>query len=355
MSDDATLDEFAENTNKDTPDQTSRQQHLPEVDELPSDWRLVTVDDIAESIVGGGTPSKSNKEYWNGEIPWASVKDLNGVRLAETEDTITESGIKNSATNLVPSDSIIISTRMTVGEPFLNEIDMAINQDMKAILPDTKQANSLFAVYSLWNKDTYLKSLGRGTTVDGITTRDLSSTHLGLPSISEQRKMATVLHTVDRAIEKTRKIIERAEMLKRGIKQDILTTGLSESETRDVRVVSQEVEIASQWDVVPLPEIARSGEITFIDGDWVESSDMVDDGEYQLIQLGNIGEGYFKGECNRYVNQEFFEDENCTLVEEGDLLISRMAEPILRSLIVPQFDKKSITAVDIVKIGRAHV
>ncbi len=75
---------------------------------------------------------------------------------------------------------------------------------------------------------------------------------------------------------------------------------------------------------------------------------MLINGEYQLIQLGNIGEGFFKGKIDKFVDKEFFESNNCTLIEKGDLLISRMASPVLRTVVVPEFEKNSITSVDIV-------
>ncbi|WP_277543283.1 restriction endonuclease subunit S [Haloarcula laminariae] len=115
-----------------------------------------------------------------------------------------------------------------------------------------------------------------------------------------------------------------------------------------IHIGPKAVSIPEDWGTAKLNEIARDSEKTFIDGDWVESEDMVPDGEYQLIQLGNIGEGHFKGECDKFVSEKFFNEKNCTLVEEGDLLISRLADPVLRTIIVPKFEKKSITAVDIV-------
>jgi hypothetical protein len=234
VSNDATLSKSTKDISENNSNQATQYQQLPEIDNLPSDWSLVTVEDVSNEIVGGGTPSKDNEEYWNGEIPWASVKDLGGIRLSETEDSISKEGLKNSATNLIPADSVVISTRMTVGEPFLNGVDMAINQDMKAIIPDTGMTNSLFVVYSLWDKDPYLKSLGRGTTVDGITTRDLATTHIGLPPLSEQRKITTILHTIDKAIRKTEEIIRRSneynssykgrlQRLKEGLMQDLIS------------------------------------------------------------------------------------------------------------------------------------
>jgi type I restriction enzyme S subunit len=126
------------------------------------------------------------------------------------------------------------------------------------------------------------------------------------------------------------------------------TTTIDKDQYREIFVGPKKVTIPNDWDTAKLSEIALDGNKTFIDGDWVESSDMVPDGEYQLIQLGNIGEGHFKSECDKFVSEKFFNEKNCTLVEQGDLLISRLADPVLRTIIVPEFEKKSITAVDIV-------
>ncbi|WP_136589755.1 restriction endonuclease subunit S [Salinigranum halophilum] len=123
---------------------------------------------------------------------------------------------------------------------------------------------------------------------------------------------------------------------------------LSDVSYKQIHIGPKAVLIPEDWDTGKIGDIARDGKKTFTDGDWVESKDMVPDGEYQLIQLGNIGEGHFKDECDKYVSEEFFNEKNCTLVEEGDLLISRLADPVLRTIVVPEFEKKSITAVDIV-------
>jgi len=122
----------------------------------------------------------------------------------------------------------------------------------------------------------------------------------------------------------------------------------SQDDYQKINIGPKSVLIPHSWDTSELGEISQDGENTFTDGDWVETSDMVEDGEYQLIQLGNIGQGHFKGECDKYVSEQFFEQKNCTLVEEGDLLISRLADPVLRTIIMPGFEKKSIAAVDIV-------
>ncbi|MDQ6420517.1 restriction endonuclease subunit S [Paenibacillus sp. LHD-117] len=85
-------------------------------------------------IVGGGTPSREKSEFWNGEIPWISVKDFNTTNITSSQETITEHGLKNSASRLIPKNNVIIPTRMALGKVAINQIDVAINQDLKRIV-----------------------------------------------------------------------------------------------------------------------------------------------------------------------------------------------------------------------------
>ena len=102
------------------------------------------------------------------------------------------------------------------------------------------------------------------------------------------------------------------------------------------------------WKVSTLDEVAKEGGL--VDGDWIESADMDEDGNIQLVQLGHIRQGQFKDEPNRFISEEFAKEENCTVISEGDLLISRMQEPILRSCLLPSFDRDSVMAVDIARL-----
>jgi type I restriction enzyme S subunit len=106
------------------------------------------------------------------------------------------------------------------------------------------------------------------------------------------------------------------------------------------------------WSISTIADVAKDGNL--VDGDWIESEDMNEDGEIQLVQLAHIGEGQFEGNPNRFITEEFAEEENCTILSEGDLLISRMQEPILRSCLLPEFERKSIMAVDIARLQHSE-
>jgi restriction endonuclease S subunit len=75
---------------------------------MPKGWKKVKLGDLVLTIKGGGTPSKKVPEYWNGDIPWASVKDMkeDSVYLSKTTDYITEVGLNKSSSNLIPSGTV---------------------------------------------------------------------------------------------------------------------------------------------------------------------------------------------------------------------------------------------------------
>ena len=145
-------------------------------------WETVNLGDVLHLIIGGGTPSKSKSEYWNGDIFWCSVKDMEDDKhyLSYTKDTITKKGLENSSANLIKAGTVITSTRMGLGRAFINKVDMAINQDLKALIPNERIDNR-FLLWTIVSKRNELNMLGRGSTVKGITLDILKSIEIALP------------------------------------------------------------------------------------------------------------------------------------------------------------------------------
>lgn len=153
--------------------------------DIPTAWQWVALADVINWHVGGGTPSKTRADYWNGGIPWASVKDVGKSKyLDQTIDEISSKGLANSSSNLVPKGSVLVVTRMGLGKLSINEIDVAINQDIRAL-----------SVSSLMNLDyCYLflkthKMEGAGLTVKGVKVGQLLSVEFPLPPIEEQHRI----------------------------------------------------------------------------------------------------------------------------------------------------------------------
>jgi type I restriction enzyme, S subunit len=103
--------------------------------------------------------------------------------------------------------------------------------------------------------------------------------------------------------------------------------------------------IPSHWSVIPLAKIALGPGSLFIDGDWVESKDLADDG-IRYITTGNVGEGRYKEQGSGYISQAKFDELRCTEVLPGDVLISRLNLPIGRACVVPDLGERIITSVD---------
>ncbi|WP_076585116.1 restriction endonuclease subunit S [Vibrio ostreicida] len=149
-------------------------------------------------IKGGGTPSKANSEYWNGSIPWASVKDFKSSGLNGASDYITQEGIDKSATSLIPRGNLIVPTRMALGKVAINSVDIAINQDLKAlIIKDESVVDTEYLFRCIQSKSEEIVRQGKGATVKGITVDVLKNLQIPLPSLETQQQIAEVLEKAD--------------------------------------------------------------------------------------------------------------------------------------------------------------
>lgn len=175
-------------------------------------WPMIPLGELVD-IKGGGTPDKSNSEYWNGEIPWASVKDFKKNTLDSTLDSITLLGVKNSATSVIPAGNIIIPTRMALGKVAINTIDLAINQDLKALfIKDNNVVDRDYLFRWLESQSSLIESEGKGATVKGITLPFLKGLNVPIPPLNEQKRIAAILDKADGILQKREQAIKLADV-----------------------------------------------------------------------------------------------------------------------------------------------
>jgi len=158
-------------------------------------------------LIGGGTPKTSNPDYWDGDIPWISVKDFNGERryVGETEKKITKLGLENSSTKILSKGDIIISARGTVGELAIIPSDMAFNQSCYG-LRAKDFVDSCFLYYLLKQSVNILKHNTHGSVFDTITRETFENISVKLPPLPIQQKIAAILSSLDDKIELNNKI-----------------------------------------------------------------------------------------------------------------------------------------------------
>ena len=185
------------------------------------EWKEVRMQDLA-SFAGGGTPSTKRSDFWEGTIPWISSSDLVEDCLTNNESRyITEEAIANSTTQLLPSKSILIVTRVGVGKVAIAEHPICVSQDFTCL---TKyDADTLFLAYSLLLTMKKKKSQSQGTSIKGVSTDEISKIKLLLPSIEEQKAIASVLINADKEIEIQKQKLAAMQEQKKGLMQVLLT------------------------------------------------------------------------------------------------------------------------------------
>jgi type I restriction enzyme S subunit len=170
-------------------------------------WNCVPVSTVAE-IVLGGTPSRNNPDYWDGEIKWASAADIASDQakyIFSTKEKITEVGLKNSPAKLLGKDTVVITARGTVGAIRMLGTEMSFNQTCYGLVAK-ETIDPSFLYYALMFKINVLKSLSYGTVFDTITKNTFDSLAIPLPPLPEQRAIAAILGALDDKIELNRRM-----------------------------------------------------------------------------------------------------------------------------------------------------
>lgn len=173
-------------------------------------------------LIGGGTPKTSKSEYWNGTIPWLSVKDFNnGFRYVyETEKTITELGLENSSTKLLQKGDVVISARGTVGEIATIPFPMAFNQSCYGLRAKSGIVTSDYMYYLIKHNVSVLRKNTHGSVFDTITRNTFDNIEVEIPSIETQEKIASILSDYDKKIELNNAINNNLEQQAKALYKD---------------------------------------------------------------------------------------------------------------------------------------
>ena len=206
-------------------------QKQTEIGPVPESWEVVALSDVC-SFQSGGTPSKQNPEFWKGTIPWVSPKDMKRPRLNDVEDHISQEALE-SGSKLAPSGSVFVVVRgMILAKTVpvaLAEVPMAINQDMKAIIPGPK-LRSDFLLYALETlRENLFKKVGRsGHGTCTLMGHEVAAFKIPLPDSDTQEEIAAAIQNLER--KKGLHEEKRAQL------QDLFRTLLHELMTAKTRV-----------------------------------------------------------------------------------------------------------------------
>ena len=168
------------------------------------------------TVVGGGTPSTKNPDYWGGDIPWISPKDLTdykSVYISKGENFLTEKGLK-SGTRLLPKNTLLFSSRAPIGYVALAANPICTNQGFKSIVCDEKQVVPLYLYYYMKANLDYIKLFGTGATFPEISGKTMGKIKVEIfKSLDVQHRIASILSTYDSLIENNTKRIRLLEKM----------------------------------------------------------------------------------------------------------------------------------------------
>ena len=186
----------------------------------PIEWETSKLSELS-TFVGGGTPSTKNRSYWEGNIPWISSSDISdeGIYNIFVKKFINEESINNSATKLIPEDSILVVTRVGVGKLAINTVKICTSQDFTNLI-NIKMNKKFLAFYLKELNNKNLKNT-QGTSIKGITTKELGNYEIFSNNILEQQKIAEILDCATRQVELQEQLVDKLKVQKKALMQRV--------------------------------------------------------------------------------------------------------------------------------------
>lgn len=272
-------------------------------------WKNTQLGKIGE-FTGGGTPTKSNATYWQGDIPWVSSSDIyeDSIHELKISRYITEEAINDSATKLVPENSILLVSRVGVGKLALTKKSVCTSQDFTNFTP--AKDNLAFLGYYLKSRTKTLLEYSQGMAIKGFTKDDVSKLDVFIPSIDEQQKIADFLTSIDELITAETQKLVAFKTHKKGLMQQLFPTkGEAAPKLR-----FPEFRDAGQWEEKRLGDI---GGVRMCKRIFKEQT--TPNGEIPFYKIGTFG-----GVPDAFISREIFENyrNNFSFPKNGSVLIS---------------------------------
>ena len=287
-------------------------------------------------VIGGGTPSTSNEAYWNGSIPWITPKDLteySSVYISYGEDNISEAGLNESGTRLLPKNTVLFSSRAPIGYVAIAQNPICTNQGFKSIICDEAIIDPLYFYYYIKANLDYFKLWGSGATFPEISGNVMKRIKIRIiDDINQQKKTASLLYSYDKLIEVNNKRIKVLEQMAENLyKEWFVRFRFPGHETAEF-----ENGIPKGWGYKRIGDIAtiKSG-FAFKSEWWVEEG-------IPAIKIKDIVANTIDLSDLSRVDREHADKAKQFYVSAGDLLIALTGATIGKIALVPIAEKMTV-------------
>ncbi|WP_337045351.1 restriction endonuclease subunit S [Emticicia sp. 17c] len=242
--------------------------------EFTINWEEKKLKEIGR-FIGGGTPSTKKLDFWKGNIPWISSSDLSDESIYKINISryITNEAILQSATKLIPKNSILIVSRVGVGKVVINTIELCTSQDFTNLTP--YYDNYLFIAYLIKVKTNKLLDFNQGTSIKGFVKSDLEDLLIAIPTLHEQTKIANFLTAIDERLQALHQKKSLLEQYKKGVMQQIFN--------QELRFKQEDGSDFPDWEEKKFDEIFEPIPSKKFQ---IQSNEIKDYGKYEVVDQG---------------------------------------------------------------------
>lgn len=233
--------------------------------EFTEEWEEATLGSVAK-VVGGGTPDTNIQKYWNGNIQWFTPSEIGRDKyVTYSLRTISEEGLNKSSAKILPTGTILLSSRATVGECSINNVECTTNQGFQSLIAKENISNE-FLFYLIQTKRKELIRKSCGSTFLEISANEVRKIKIAIPTHKEQEKIGKLLALLDERIATQNKIIEDLKKLKSAIskllftRKDLLETTIRLADVATLKngyaFQSSKYNIQGKWKILTIANVS---------------------------------------------------------------------------------------------------
>ena len=262
-------------------------------------WPVATIGEVCE-VVSGATPKTGKPEFWDGNVPWVTPKDLSKLgqkHLSDTPRQITKAGLKSCSAKMLPAQSVLLSSRAPIGLVAINTLPVCTNQGFKSLVPRFDLLSPDFLFWWLKSQEKHIQSKGRGATFKEVSKKIVEDLQIPLPPLDEQRRIAEILDKADALRAKRRAALAQLDTLTQFIFLDMFGDPATNPKGWPVRTIrdllesasygtSEKAEATGEISVLRMNNITRTGEMNFAELKYMDLKE--DQRERYLVRTGDV-------------------------------------------------------------------
>ena len=271
------------------------------------DWEQRKLGEIAD-IVGGGTPSTSKDEYWDGDIDWyAPAEIINQIFVSSSERKITQEGYNNSSAKMLPIGTVLFTSRAGIGKTAILSKKGCTNQGFQSIVPHENELDSYFIFSRSEELKKYGETVGAGSTFVEVSGKQMSAMNLLLPtSYTEQQKIGAYFSTLDRLVTLHQRKCDQTKELKKFMLQKMFPK--KGEKNPEIRFSG----FTDDWEQRKVDDVTTS----YSGGTPQAGNSEYYNGTIPFIRSGEIYESH----TELFITEKGLENSSAKMVSKGDIL-----------------------------------